>query len=604
MKLTLDTETRGLDATGNKVVMISTCTENMTVKTFYRKEDVWNYIIDLGKKLYRNKKRLHIYMHNANYDFWNIIPRQQIREFKWYSHSPLIAQYETPMNKVLFSDTMTLFRMSLGSLGKMINMPKGKLHQKLLNDKQQLTADDIAEITKYNQNDVIILMKGLILLKKEIAEETKIKYTKTIYQIAIQYMLNYMKNKQYDFMFYNENRNQLHWTKYKHIIHDAYRGGRCEAFKTGHFQDVSYIDCNNLYGYAATQIKFPDLRTEQMVFNPLATTSQSELFEQIGVHQCLVKNHADELGLLPVRTPVFAYYPGEGSLMIGTWTSIELAEAIKNGYEVLHVYKSVTWKEAPVNPFKEYIPFLYKKRFEDNSQFKKYLYKAIMVGCFGKLAQKRLTQEMFVDSVEKVDEYNKANINALYGVSDTEYMYKYEPTDQLSAPKSYYAPIIPCLVNAYARVYMYKQFKRIPYNTLIYTDTDSIMMQNNMITEFDIGSGIGQFKVEHIDKSALVWGPKALRVDTQYKLSRVPKSAITPDSFEKGRVQYQDMVKFANDIDISVIGQFSNQTRNLKVQQEQYNLMKTKFKTQEFFCDHNIQNIAPYLPYLQKCSNP
>ena len=86
-------------------------------------------------------------------------------------------------------------------------------------------------------------------------------------------------------------------------MHEAYRGGRVECFKVGKFDDINYIDINNLYGKATTLIDFPDLSKQEKIFFPLNIYSLKELLDTYGISRCLVINEKDDIGLLSVRTP-------------------------------------------------------------------------------------------------------------------------------------------------------------------------------------------------------------------------------------------------------------------------------------------------------------
>ena len=70
MIIAVDVETRGLDCT--QFIYSALVKENCKSTQFFsKKEDLWNYIIELGKKEARRGKVLNVYSHNATYDFYS-----------------------------------------------------------------------------------------------------------------------------------------------------------------------------------------------------------------------------------------------------------------------------------------------------------------------------------------------------------------------------------------------------------------------------------------------------------------------------------------------------------------------------------------------------
>ena len=57
-------------------------------------------------------------------------------------------------------------------------------------------------------------------------------------------------------------------------------------------------------------------------------------------------------------------------------------------------------------------------------------------------------------------------------------------------------PVIPCVITALARDYLYEYLKMIDVNDLLYCDTDSIILRNYGKYKglFEIGDEMGQWK--------------------------------------------------------------------------------------------------------------
>ena len=136
-------------------------------------------------------------------------------------------------------------------------------------------------------------------------DNCKITRLMTINQIAINYVLGKWKRLEFDKtepFFWNIKTSEARRTFREEEIHAAYRGGRNEAFKTGHFEGVTAIDINSLYPHATMIMKCPDLRTERLINNPLRNFETHEILSRIGITQALIKNVNNDIGIVPART--------------------------------------------------------------------------------------------------------------------------------------------------------------------------------------------------------------------------------------------------------------------------------------------------------------
>jgi len=303
------------------------------------------------------------------------------------------------------------------------------------------------------------------------------------------------------------------------------RGGRVEAFVTGVVDNVHYVDCNSLYPFSAISMRFPDLKSERMYFEPLKTGwDVNELFSTLGLSRCLVKNVSDDYGFLPIRTDSGSFYPKRDKFILGTWTHFELEKALANGYELIDVEWSVCFADAP-NPFSKVFPKLYDLR-KSGDELDNYFYKMMMNAGIGKLAQHRVGRETVIDDVEKCESYLEKKYKIIKGVGLN---YFYKKTDVDVPRKSYYMPIVPCLINAFARCYMFDFFKRIPLDNLVYTDTDSCLFTSDYFDKFPIGSELGEFKVEYENTKCVIYGRKTYSIGDDVKIAGISKRDVTPD---------------------------------------------------------------------------
>lgn len=606
--IAIDIETKGLDAT--KYLTGGLLKEGCKKAEIYRKkEELWNRVLELGINEGKRGKVLNVYSHNAQYDTAGYVDLND-KHLVFFSNRPFIWAYRLSSEEcdklgikhkagkgkeiIKFLDTWAIFKMSLKQLGDMIGLPKIDTPQELLDEQlsDNLPEEKLKEIEHYMVRDIEICLQSILFLKKKMRKEgVTVKRLYTINQIAINYLINQFKKLPDEYkepIFWNKKKGQARRTFRDAEIRSAYRGGRVEAFVTGIIDKVNYVDCNSLYPYSAISMRFPNLKSERMYHEPLKTGwTVNELINTIGLSRCLVKNVSDDYGFLPIRTDSGSFYPKRNKLIIGTWTHFELKKALENGYKLIDVEWSVCFKEA-ANPFKEIFPKLYSLR-KSGSEFDDYFYKMMMNAGIGKLAQHRVGQEIVIDDVEKCESYLDKNYKVIKGIGLN---YFYKKTDVNVPRKSYYMPIIPCLINAYARCYMFDFFKRIPLSDLVYTDTDSCLFVGDHFNKFPIGSGLGQFKIEYKSTPCIIYGRKTYSIGNDIKIAGISKRDVSLNDFEKGFVTTRRMVTINTTKDTSKVGTFVNEERDLLSQEENHNLIISKMESEDLLIDMDINDIS------------
>lgn len=604
MNIAIDCETEGLDAT--KFVMSALIKEDRRKPIyFYNKKDMWDYIITLGKKLMKHKKVLNVYAHNHRYDFFCYVDIND-PNITIMSEKPFIASYSFPVfdvklseqvmkQQIYFLDTWAIFKMPLRELARLIGLEKGSIPSSLTQYSESPSENIIsADIKEYCAQDARIALQSIIELKKKLKTESiNIRRLFTISQIAIQYMLS--KMQKYDIGWYNNKFKKLAWSRHNKVVSMAYRGARNEAFQTGYFKHCCYIDINNLYGYSSSLLRFPKLDTERSIYRPLNKYSMKELFSKIGVSNVMAYNKDDEYGVLPVREKDKNYYPKKGKYMIGVYTHPELEYAIKNGYKIIDVEWSVIYDECE-NPFTTIMPYIYNKRKASKNKFDDYFYKCMMNHAFGKFGQSKTYQKIVIDSVEKVDNYLNDGFEILRGFDD-KWVYK---KDMPSKRKPYYHPIIPSLINAKARCIMHENFKKIPKDNLLYTDTDSILFigDNSLLSRFVIGDKMGAFKVEYTDVEMNIRAPKTYRVDNDVKLAGIRKKDVSPENFDVGTISTKKMVTLSSIKDGKKLGTFNTEVRDLSKVSDNYEDRKYILDNIRFYIDAQLYNIDYFFPHI------
>ena len=156
--------------------------------------------------------------------------------------------------------------MPLKQLGEILNLPKGQLPEEMA-EFDSLNDIDKTEMSKYIERDTEIPMKAIQMLKGKLKEEgINLKRLCTISQIAIGFTVNKLKKDKWaDQIWFDKRKGIVRSPKIiekdgyevfnaAQVIHDAYRGGMVRCWKTGMVNDVTYIDCNSLWPYAAANM--------------------------------------------------------------------------------------------------------------------------------------------------------------------------------------------------------------------------------------------------------------------------------------------------------------------------------------------------------------
>lgn len=192
MMLTFDTETQGLNA--QKFLCASIAHQNGKTESFGRREDCLNRILNIGRSLGKQGKRLYCYAHNLQYDFYalnlHITPGVKV-----FSRHPFIANYyEGDKHLVQFIDTMGIWRTSLAKIGASIGYEKGITPEWLKLDSYDPSYEEIQEMLKYNQQDCKVLMEALLTLRDKLKTYGLApRRLLTSSQIGIKYLLKLMK---------------------------------------------------------------------------------------------------------------------------------------------------------------------------------------------------------------------------------------------------------------------------------------------------------------------------------------------------------------------------------------------------------------------------
>ena len=198
------------------------------------------------------------------------------------------------------------------------------------------------------------------------------------------------------------------------------------------------------------------------------------------------------------------------------------------GYKINNISWIISYSKLNVNPFKDYIEELYNMRLEAKDGFKNVI-KLLMNNLYGKFSQYRSEKDYKVVERFEVQEWIEQGYEVNCSIG-TQYIISKE--GDLYQP-SYTNAIISVMITAGARNYLFKQLKKIPYEDLLYCDTDSVMFKGEHRNKFEYGNQLGQFKIEIDNKQCKILGEKRYYIHDRVKISGLSKRDSTKDLIEK-----------------------------------------------------------------------
>lgn len=262
----------------------------------------------------------------------------------------------------------------------------------------------------------------------------------------------------------------------------------------------------------------------------------------------------------------------------GVWFSEELRNAMKLGYKIEPLYGFSFQKQD--NVFKDYINHFYDIKRNTKDPVERFLSKLILNSLYGKWAffEKNITT-VWVDKheAEKLDK--EYNVNKIIKLNNNLFYVKYSVNNHSILSSSNISTYVngnakefvinkkntPTAVNisaaitSYARIEISKYFNLID-NTCIYTDTDSVVLQNKLPDEI-IGKDLGQIKLEHEVKEGMFERNKLYYILTSEGKEIIKSSGV--DSKTLKAKDFRDILQ-GKDVIINNI-RFFRSKANLKI---------------------------------------
>lgn len=442
--------------------------------SFMTKEDMISHIKGI------KTKDLLICATNLSFDFFALFyDRQYMKNF-----NPIMRHSNIIMCKLFnhkFVDTRNYSPMSVKQLGKYLNLHK--LSSKYAKTgTMPKTFNQLKKYKYYNSQDCLI-SKRFLEECQQMFNELGCELKMTIASTA----MNLYRRRYIPFTIYKES------IECKEMIYKAYYGGRTEAFqrgKLGHYGDIFYYyDFNSLYPSCMLN-KYPlpssARYTEQ--------TSEKLIQKYEGISEVRITREYMKYPLLPYRKNGKLIFPCSLRGFKGYYTHIELREALKLGYKIKRVYKTLYYTKT-FYPFREYVRDLYKKRLEyqkQGNEMKSLIIKLLLNSLYGKFAMKNVQET-------SIDDFSEKEIGTGFYVDD-ESMIGYKTTEK-TAENNYIIPILSCYTTAYGRIKLHRKIMELKP---LYCDTDSLLSRKKIKTS----KRLGNLKLERIIRDGYIIKPK------------------------------------------------------------------------------------------------
>lgn len=425
---------------------------------------------------------------------------------------------------VRFYDSMRILQSSLGHIGKVMDFPKLKIPDVLLNkdnkDYEKFLDDFVLtdELIKYCLVDCELLYKALTDFQNFVWENYGCGLKPTISSVAFSiWKRNFQTELWHDC-------NVQHNEAFKR----SYYGGRVDVFKWGMSELLSVFDVNSLY---------PAMGFKQYPHPyELFYTTKSDIYEDFeGCGLFEVTAPDIHIPILPYRYRNKLLFP------IGKfrdWYNFnEIRYAVDNGYEVKFKYGYFSYKTT--SPLKDYFGSIYRHRKQyPKEHYFNLILKYLLNSLYGRFGLKVENKKYMYDYQFWNTENNGWDFVTL---SDDGYGYAVNYNDPYHFSESTYVAI-PSYLTSYARIFLHQYLSQYP-DSLVYCDTDSIFLENDSLDGSVISDKLGDFKFEGEYNKGWILGCKFYVLDNESELNvkikginfkdRLNSISELPDEYEQ-----------------------------------------------------------------------
>lgn len=460
----------------------------------------------------RKKATLYVFAHNLFYD----IKLSQVIELLVKNHGyevdklyitnsdTVIIRIKNGDRRMVFIDTLNIFKCSLKELGKTIGLEKLEI---------DIFNADEKKLFEYCKRDVEIIKEAILRLCEFLKTNDLGSFGWTISSIAFKvFRHRFMKDK----ICIHHNKTVQELEK------QAYYGGRVEVYVVGkRLKNVYKLDVNSMYPFVMSKNRFP---------NKLIKYKNKCSLKEL---EYRLKNGYLAVGCFEVETDEPAYpfrYKKKLYFPIGRFDTYlstpEIEYALKKGH--IKEVKEVAFYRGEYI-FKDYVNTLYSQRLDAKKNDKKadvIFFKYLLNSLYGKFGQREreILYEIKTDDIQYYCQKSMLEDMIVDELGFYNKIYYINKEDKFSF-NSFCA--IACHVTAYARMYLYKLINIAGVKNVYYVDTDSLFVNEKgykKLSRYLDDYELGKLKVEDIGEF-IAYNVKNYEFNSIRKCKGIPKKA-------------------------------------------------------------------------------
>jgi hypothetical protein len=342
----------------------------------------------------------------------------------------------------------------------------------------------------------------------------------------------------------------------------GYYGGRTEIFRKLAIGDVRGYDVNSMYPYC------------MMNEFPISLSDDPGLVKSKGMAEVIIQvPHDLFVAPLPYRTRDKSLVYPVGKLE-GVWSYDELRWAEHLGAKIQKVKQAYGGNDL-VRPFDDFVTTLYRQRERSNSKHEQLFLKILLNNLYGKLASRNTVTRC-------VSRHILLRNKQFKRLGQVTWINEHRGLLDYFVPQAPYVNVCwGSMITAYARIVLGRYLCAVPWDKLIYADTDSCYCLDY---EIQTGAGLGQVKLEKRCRRMYVPQPKAYQLvgwdgEVQSIAKGVPRPRMTQNGIvvdfakeyiENGTTQFMAPMRFRKSIQTNVkANKWVMETKSLKTQYTQ-----------------------------------
>jgi hypothetical protein len=490
-------------------------------------EDFWNLLDSFSYE----KSKLYVVAHNMAYDYTilKIDTYLSNRNFE-ITMRVIDSVFLLRASNLVFISSTNFYKESLQDLGIIFGLTKGE-HPDFEN------CTDI-DLMKYCSRDTSVLANIMIKHLEFLKNNDLGSFRPTLASQA----LGTFRHR-----FMHENLLVHDYPEILELEKKSYRGGRCEVFKMGRFENIYYLDINSMYPFVMKSFEYP---TKPLCSRPLEKQTVSDMQEAIKQGKFLIaecKLNLNEPMIACKRDKLF--FPiGK---VIQTITSPEIEYLFNNpsSGEIVEPLSVVIYDKA--NIFSEYVDYFYSLRKNtDNPAYSK-MAKLFLNSLYGKFGQHcssipelvtdDISHNMYADIMRETGTNCIRSCDGEKLVKLGDKIYSIIKTDGEFSRDS--IPSIASSVTAYSRILLADMMAQAGREHILYCDTDSLFVDSvgflnltNRISPTELGF----LKLEKMG-TVTINGAKNYVFNDEVKLKGIKKNATKIN--DNTYLQYQFVTK-------------------------------------------------------------